>query len=319
MNIKDRDSKVNETTTLQSLLDENLTSKQRFLIERELKAIKIGAKGEDDAAYFINFYHGSSNNWAVIHDLRIEHAGQVAQIDHLLINRMYEIFVLESKSYAYGINITEAGEFEALYKNQSFGIESPIEQNKRHITVLKHFFKEHPILPKRLGIRIQPTFKSYILVSPKSIIKRPNNKKFDTSCVIKADNLRTAIDKDIDAINPLDLALIAKVSSGKTIQEVGKTLATHHKPIQIDFRSKFGIKEGKKDSSPEKNKPLPTPKLNDSLDKYKRPTAKKSWSKSKFFCSACKTSITEKAAKYCFNNKSKFSGKAYCFDCQKQI
>jgi len=323
MNIKDRDSKEQDIAELQDLLDEKLSSKQRFLIERELKSIKSGLRGEDDAAYFINFYHSNSKNWAVIHDLRIEHEGQVAQIDHLLINRMFEVYVLESKSYAYGINITEAGEFEAQYKTQSYGIESPIEQNKRHIAVLKKLFKDKAILPKRLGIKIQPTFKSFILVYPKSIIKRPNKKEFDTSCVIKADTLRTAIDREVDKFNPTDLALIAKISSSKTVQEVGAKLASYHTPIQIDFKAKFGIKSAPSEevtsitlNAKEKwSRPdLASDKKSGNIE----PPVKKTWSKSKFFCSQCKTSITEKAAKFCFNNKTKFGGKAYCFDCQKQ-
>ncbi|NTV47823.1 MAG: NERD domain-containing protein, partial [Chlorobiales bacterium] len=43
----------------------------------------------------------NSKNWAVIHDLRLEHENQVAQIDHLMINRSFDFYVLESKNYAY--------------------------------------------------------------------------------------------------------------------------------------------------------------------------------------------------------------------------
>jgi hypothetical protein len=42
-------------------------------------------------------------------DLRIEHRGRVAQIDHLLINRWLDIFVLEPKNYDYGVKIREEG------------------------------------------------------------------------------------------------------------------------------------------------------------------------------------------------------------------
>ena len=43
--------------------------------------------------------------------IRIDHRGRVAQIDHLLINRFLDIFVLESKNYYYGVKISEGGEF----------------------------------------------------------------------------------------------------------------------------------------------------------------------------------------------------------------
>jgi hypothetical protein len=323
MIIKARDSKSQDIAELQVLLDENINTNQRLLIERELKSIKAGAHGEDDAAYFIDFYFSHSKNWAVIHDLRIEHNGQVAQIDHLLINRMFEFYVLESKSYAYGVKINEIGEFEALYQNKYFGIPSPIEQNKRHITLLEKFIKDNGILPKRLGIRIQPTVKSFILVAPKSIIRRPDNKRFDTSSVIKADTLKTVIDKELDVVRPSDFALIAKIVSGETVNEIAEVLASYHLPAQINFKAKFGIKE----TTPEFESAVveervieSEPKAEEIYQPESSPSQpQKSWTRSKFFCAKCKTSISDKVAKFCFNNKTKFGGKAYCFDCQNQI
>ncbi|PKN12574.1 MAG: hypothetical protein CVU69_05935 [Deltaproteobacteria bacterium HGW-Deltaproteobacteria-4] len=52
-----------------------------------------------NSAYYLDFNYKDSQNWAANHDLRIEHRGRVAQIDHLLINRLLDIFVLESKNY----------------------------------------------------------------------------------------------------------------------------------------------------------------------------------------------------------------------------
>ena len=72
-------------------------------VEKELKTLKAGNRGEWDSAYHINFYYREKPNWAVIHDLRIEYGGNVAQIDHLMINRLLDFYVLESKSYAYGL------------------------------------------------------------------------------------------------------------------------------------------------------------------------------------------------------------------------
>ena len=68
---------------LESLLKLPLNTKQRFLVERELKIMKAGERGEQDSAYFLDFAYGNSENWALIHDLRIEWQGRVAQIDHL--------------------------------------------------------------------------------------------------------------------------------------------------------------------------------------------------------------------------------------------
>ena len=102
MIIKKMDSKREELDEITSLLKGRLSPYQRFLLEREARSIKNGAQGEEDSAYYIDFYFGNSRNWTVIHDLRLEHQGQSAQIDHILINRFFDFYILESKNYTYG-------------------------------------------------------------------------------------------------------------------------------------------------------------------------------------------------------------------------
>jgi hypothetical protein len=295
MIIKERDSRENEIRELKKLLELPITPKQRFLIERELRALKKGVSGEDDSAYYINFYYGSSKNWAVIHDLRIEYEGQVAQIDHVMIGRMLDIFVLESKNYSYGIRINDKGEFELLYDNKYHGIASPIEQNRRHIYVLEKFLTANNILPKRLGLTLKPKFRSLVLISPKAIIKRPPQKKFDTSMVIKADALDTTVQGCFENITASELLTITKFISSDTLRETAEKLASYHKPSSVDYRAKFNIEFSKNDSV--------------SDNQSKKTTG--------YFCAKCKKPILDKVAKFCWNNKKRFGGRAYCFDCQK--
>ena len=40
---------------------------------------KSWIKGESESAYLIDFHFAASLNWAVIHDLRVEHNDRVAQ------------------------------------------------------------------------------------------------------------------------------------------------------------------------------------------------------------------------------------------------
>ena len=301
MIIKDRDSNKNEIEKLKKLLSYNITAEQKFSIQRELNAIQTGAFGEDNAAYFINFYYGNSKNWAVIHDLRIEHEGNVAQIDHLLINRLFDFYILESKSYKNGIKITDNGEFQTLYKNKYFGILSPVEQNKRHIYLLDKFLRQNKILPKRMGITIKPKYLNYILISPNAIIKRPDKKKFVTQTIIKADTLKSEIEKNAENAPISELSSITKLCAFSTIESMAKKIVSNHKPTNINWLAKFRIKQQ-------------TP---NEVEFTKNKLSKSSGSNSKYFCAKCKVGISEKVAKFCWNNKTKFKGKAYCFNCQK--
>jgi hypothetical protein len=304
MIIKIRDPKDRDIAELDALLKQADAPAKRFLIERELRAMKAGIAGEEDCAYYINFYFGKSDNWCVIHDLRIEHQGSVAQIDHLLINRLFEIYVIESKNFSYEVAINDSGEFTLKSGSHSFGIPSPIEQNKRHIFLLEKFIADRGLTPSRLGIPIIPRYRSLILMSPKSVISRPDRKTFDTDMVIKADTLRTKIDEFVDRMNPLqDLAAIGKFSKIKTVAEFAESLQSHHSSACIDYRKKFGIHPA--------HDPIQT--VIDRSNGTEEPGEKK------YYCFKCRQAIPDNVARFCWNNKERFGGKAFCYECQKGI
>ncbi len=85
--------------------------RQKREIEEMLRTLRAGIKGEQEAAYLLDFQFKVSRNTAILHDLRLELYGRVAQIDYLLLHRTLNIFVLETKHFLTGIRITEGGEF----------------------------------------------------------------------------------------------------------------------------------------------------------------------------------------------------------------
>ena len=203
--------------------------------KEELRMRKAGIRGEKDSAYLIDFDFAQSPNWAVIHDLRLEHAGRTAQIDHVLINRWMDVYVLETKHFHSGIKITEEGEFLRWndFQKKFEGMASPLEQNERHIKVLKDVMATVS-LPTRLGLAIQPAFQQLVLASPKARIDRP--KKFDASRVIKADLLKKTIDREFERENALFgiLRAAAKLVSAETVEYVARQLAACHRPLRTN-------------------------------------------------------------------------------------
>jgi len=242
MLIKERDNHDADVENLLRLLKCQITAKQRFFIEREIKCIGSGARGEESSAYYIDFRYKDSVNWAIIHDLRLEHRGFVAQIDHLLINRFLDIYVLESKNYYYGIKITPEGEFLVWNGKTFVAIESPVEQNKRHIELLEKLVQATGILPTRLGLPISPSFLNYVMVAPNSRVDRPSKAKYNTDMVIKADALVAAIDKRVDSASPTGVvSSLAKVVSQETLETFARKLVRFHRPSTIDYAGKFGV------------------------------------------------------------------------------
>jgi hypothetical protein len=238
--LKEMDSKDAVITELNEL-SASAPSSFKSKIEQELRAVRAGVKGERESAYLIDFNFGKSKNFVVIHDLRLEVDGRVAQIDHLLINRALDVLVLESKHFHAGVKITEEGEFLQWnsWKNTYEGMSSPLAQNDRHIEVLKDAFKRID-MPVRIGLRLAPIFHSYIMVAPNARVVRP--KKFNTGNVIKADALYSMWQKKIDKMLPTGImGRVAKIVSTDTIESIGRQLIALHKPIHINYVKKFGL------------------------------------------------------------------------------
>lgn len=242
MVIKSTDSKESALASLEKLLQQpNLTPTQRKAIEKEIRIMRAGIKGESEASYLIDFDFKDSQHSVAIHDLRLEINGRVAQIDHLLIGRGLMTFVLETKHFNTGLKIDDNGEFLRWndYKKTYEGMPSPLEQNERHISVLKDAFGMID-MPTRLGVRLMPTFHSYVLVSASSRIMR--SPKFDSSQVIKADVLSTTIKQKLSKMGVMDtLSTAARVVSYETLAEIARKLCALHTPITIDYKAKFGL------------------------------------------------------------------------------
>ena len=111
MIIKHKDQQNDQIDYLTDLLERDLPDEKKCNIERDLVILKSGLKGEENSAYYIDFQLNKTKNWCVIHDLRIEHEGYVAQIDHLVIGRWMDIYVIESKNFTYGVTISDEGDF----------------------------------------------------------------------------------------------------------------------------------------------------------------------------------------------------------------
>lgn len=242
MRLKAADDKSSAIETLQQFLDSsNLTTAQRKAITKELAILRAGIKGEKEAAYELDFHFKDSKNSILLHDLRFEVNGRVAQIDHLLINRILEIYALETKHFTSGVKINELGEFLSWnnYKKCYEGIPSPIEQNERHIDVLREVFKKISI-PKRVGITLKPKMISYVLVSKNARIDRAEG--FDSSSVIKCDAFYKTMRADADNMGVVDLfGSLGKIISRETLEKIGRQLKYSHKPITIDYAAKFGL------------------------------------------------------------------------------
>ncbi len=301
MILKKQDDRWREITTLQLLLSHPRCNPRMVgRIEDEIRKLKAGDRGERMAAHVLDLHYGKSPNWMLLHDLRIEHEGDVAQIDHLLISRCLDFWVLESKNFAHGVKINEHGEFLTFFEGRPRGVDSPIEQNARHMKVLQRLIASGSLtLPTRLGFPLKPKLRSLILISGGSIT-RPKEPIPGLETVVRSDQASTHIDRADMGGNLFDLA---RIISADRLLELALALAGQHAPIDFDWERRLGF------STATQEKPNPPRRRSAQAAK---PAADKP------SCQKCSTAVSKGVVKYCAENREALSGAILCMNCQKQ-
>jgi hypothetical protein len=304
MLIKPADDKQPDIDALNRLLARpGLDAATRRRTETELRRVQAGWRGEREAAYEIEFHYGANPNRMTIHDLRLEVDGRVAQIDHLLIDRLLGIWVCESKHFSEGVAVDDYGEWTGFYNRRPYGIGSPIEQNRKHIAVLNDVFVKRLVeLPKRLGIAIKPDLRSLILVSKEARISRPKTKAGRArveglDSVIKIDQLKTVLDRDLDSKG---VATLRRLVGKGEIEALARQLVTLHRPTSTDWVARLGpVSEAAE-----------APKSAEQPSSTERP--------GQAACQGCGKRISQAVIDFCESRSEIFGGKILCMDCQRK-
>ena len=324
MLIKSADDKKKRLRLLKELVEsDRLDETQKGWLRDELRKLNRGIDGERDAAHYLDMSFSGGKNHAVLHDLRLEADGQTAQIDHLVVDRLLTFFLLETKNYNCSLHINEQGEFTAEYPERRFGFESPLEQSRRHETVLKKVLE-------RLGIKgrvgTSPNFVHVVMMHPKAIIQRPPSDKFDTSMVIKADQFATWHTKYVDQMGSISaLTEMVNVRGRDTVIEWGKKLKGEHRPTNPLELPDFIKPKLRTRSTPAIRRVVVTEASQEAaVSTGKTEVPPKRFSTvpvqdcSVPICAdpACGRRLTPKAVTFCQGKAAWFGGRLYCTDHQ---
>lgn len=242
MILKEADNKDTVVAALEALLPHS-DARQQKSIQRELACVRAGIKGENESAYLLDFEFRNSRNTLLVHDLRIEHNGRVAQIDHLLLNRWLEFYILETKHFADGLKVDEQGQFLRWnsYRKTYEGMPSPIEQAERHGAVLTDLISSLD-WSTRAGLRLTPTLKHRVLISPGARLMLPAAKPELADVVLKADTFAKHWKAEIDKESFFStVASVARIVSRDTLQEMARKLVACHKPMEFNYAARFGV------------------------------------------------------------------------------
>lgn len=168
-----------------------------------------GRRAERQMAHYLDRHFHDRKKLHVLHDVRIEHDGEVAQMDHLVVHG-FGVAIVESKSVSTSVRINAAGEWERQWDGRWRGMPDPILQGERQGLVLKRLLasRESELLDKLLGL-IQGTFTHMALdvfaaISDDGTIKRAKARQAPRA--MKADAIPKAVE-DLVATHRRDARL----------------------------------------------------------------------------------------------------------------
>jgi len=164
--------------------------------------LDAGIKQEHDVAFYLRRAYKDRDNVLVLNDLRIEHNGETAQIDHLIVYT-YGFIVVESKSIRGEVKINEYGEWSRSYKEQWSGMPSPLKQAELQITLLKQYLcaNTEKVIGKFLGIQQGLGARCYDVfsaISSDAIIDRSKAPQDLAAKLVKSEFISDALNKKMN-------------------------------------------------------------------------------------------------------------------------
>jgi len=150
---------------------------------------KAGDEAERQMAHYLKRAFGDSPNVYVFNNLRLEHEGEVAQIDHLVFHRA-GIILVESKSVTSAVRINDREEWARQWNGEWRGMASPVLQARRQADLLRALLQANKVELRNkvmFGLK-QGGFKMFVIdvvvaISDRGVVeyngKLPDVKKAD--------------------------------------------------------------------------------------------------------------------------------------------
>ena len=128
------------------------------------KLARAGHEAEKQMAFYLRRAFGDDLHVHVLHNLRFEHQGEVAQLDHLILHRSGAVIV-ESKSVTSSVRVNERGEWARQWNGRWTGMPSPVLQARRQADLLRAALQAHKadLLGKVIFGLKQKSFRAFMI------------------------------------------------------------------------------------------------------------------------------------------------------------
>lgn len=174
-----------------------------------------GRKAEEQMAFYLRRFFGSSTDVDVLNYLRIDLNGEVAQMDHLVLHP-FGLLIVESKSVSDGVQITDDGQWMRWFNRKPSGMASPVTQAQLQGRLLKELLEK---TVKQKGFFDQVRLDVLVAISDGGTITWPKSGALPEVC--KADQVPDRINNRIEQFRKL--------------RKEADILTTDHRRVIADF------------------------------------------------------------------------------------
>jgi len=276
-----------------------------------------GRAAEEQMAFYLKRRFQDDPDVWVFNGLRFQYQNVFTQIDHLVLCT-WGIFVVESKSVTTSVMVNERGEWARQIDGVWKGMASPLEQANEQLLQLLNLLNDHAdeVLSKVLGAlqRRYGGFERgcYCAVSDNGIIERATQSLCPEA--LKADQIGRVISERMTQLKQ-DSSFLRGMLNLKRNPVI--TFVPEDLLKTKDFLLKVHTPRKPAESLRAMSTQLVSNVL--ILPGTDGPSKPVEAPRNGYFCSKCGCGITPRVAQFCWTNKGRFGGKAYCMGCQKGV
>lgn len=175
--------------------------------------------------------------WVVIHDLTLRIGEYHARVDHLLINRNFDVFLLDSSIGSSLIKVDSKGQFSRQCPGTTRVVpqESPLDLLTRRMQIMRSILPRvlAAVRPESAQSGLKPNVMGYFLLSPGVSVVRPGGfGSVDTRAFIPMDHIIKELNHYGASSGSMTAASLAAMNQfdAKTLQAFGERLAAMHRP-----------------------------------------------------------------------------------------
>ena len=179
------------------------------------------------ACDLIDQQFGDSDEWAVLHDLRLRVQGHAVQINHVLINTSLSVVCLDTRYLGVGLDISENGLCQIVGSKPRRTVASPVNKMAKDLRMFETLLNSSGLLPRRLGMAQRAAFKGYVLTCPSQRLAVKCTASPDAVAVLPSDALFALLWKR----DTKRSTMLGKRLCADDLFEIAAQLVDHHQPV----------------------------------------------------------------------------------------